>query len=112
MTDPSTLAQDPDCIIAGAGPAGLFLGLLLARKGVKVQLLEEHSDFDRDFRGDTVHPSTLELLDQLGLVERALSLPHGRIERLGILTSRGEIPVLDLTELPTRFPFVALIPQA
>src|SRR6516165_8370039 len=65
------------CVIVGAGPAGAVLGLLLARAGVPVVLLESHRDFDRDFRGDTVHPSTLELLDQLGLADRLHAIPHG-----------------------------------
>ncbi len=100
------------CCVVGGGPAGMVLSLLLARKGVPVTLLEAHKDFDRDFRGDTVHPSTLELLDQLGLAERALQIPHGKLHRLALRTGDGVLVLGDLRWLRTRFPYVALLPQA
>ena len=68
--------QTADCCIVGGGPAGVVLALLLARQGVEVVLLEAHKNFDRDFRGDTVHPSTVKLLEQIGLLDKLLSLPH------------------------------------
>src|SRR5438552_12461809 len=89
-----------------------MLSLLLARQGIGVTLLEAHKDFDRDFRGDTVHPSTLEILDQLGLADRALQIPHGKIQHLTIVTPRGTYRIGRLEGLKTRFPYVAMLPQA
>src|SRR5258708_1276962 len=77
------------CCIVGGGPPGPMLGLLLARRGVRVTLLEMHHDFDREFRGDTVHPSTLEILDQLGLAERAHELRNSKVSAPTLLTTRG-----------------------
>jgi 2-polyprenyl-6-methoxyphenol hydroxylase-like FAD-dependent oxidoreductase len=77
------------CCIAGGGPAGMMLGYLLARAGVKVLVLEKHGDFLRDFRGDTIHPSTLEVMHELGLLDEFLKLPHQRVYELGSL--RGQI---------------------
>ena len=71
------------CVIAGGGPAGMMCGLLLARAGVDVTVLEKHADFLRDFRGDTVHPSTLEVMVELGLIDRFLKLPHQKVRKLG-----------------------------
>src|SRR2546421_11924661 len=87
-------AHETRCCIVGAGPAGAVLGLLLARAGVPVTLLESHPDFDRDFRGDTVHPPTLELLAQLGLADRLHTLPHakGRAMRLRTRTHTYTLP--------------------
>ena len=73
------------CCVVGGGPAGMMLGYLLARKGVQVVVLEKHQDFFRDFRGDTVHPSTLEVLNELGLLEEFLNLPHEKVESLGVI---------------------------
>src|SRR5215510_6523020 len=81
--------KDTRCVIAGAGPGGSMLALLLARRGVPVTLLEMHKDFDRQFRGDTVHPSTLEILDQLGLAEKVHEIPHSRVYGPSIVTSKG-----------------------
>ncbi|MBA4018132.1 MAG: monooxygenase [Pirellula sp.] len=99
------------CIVVGAGPAGAVLALLLARAGVKVTLLESHADFNRDFRGDTIHPSTLELLDQLGLAERVLEMPHGKLTSMRVITPDGAVTMADLSRLPTKFPYVATLPQ-
>src|SRR5207244_13383587 len=84
------------CCIVGAGPAGAVLGLLLARAGVPVTLLESHPDFDRDFRGDTVHPPTLELLAQLGLSDRIHQLPHGKVRAMRLRTKRRTYTLADL----------------
>ncbi|MGK5114043.1 MULTISPECIES: FAD-dependent oxidoreductase [unclassified Geodermatophilus] len=99
------------CCIAGGGPAGMVLGLLLARQGIDVLVLEKHGDFLRDFRGDTVHASTLRLLDELGLAEAFLRLPHQAVTRLGVTTDDGTFVLADFGRLPGRFPFLALVPQ-
>ncbi|WP_433541489.1 FAD-dependent oxidoreductase [Streptosporangium sandarakinum] len=99
------------CVIAGAGPAGAMLALLLARAGVKVTLLEKHGDFLRDFRGDTIHPSTLQILDELGLAEEFHRLPHRKEHRLVMMTDDGLAPVADLTRLPSRYRYIAFVPQ-
>src|SRR4029450_188576 len=99
------------CVIAGCGPAGAMLGLLLARQGVEVLVLEKHGDFLRDFRGDTVHPSTLRLLDELGLAEEFLRLPHQQVTKLGVTTDDGNFALADFGPLPGDFPFLALVPQ-
>jgi 2-polyprenyl-6-methoxyphenol hydroxylase-like FAD-dependent oxidoreductase len=99
------------CCIAGGGPAGMMLGLLLARAGLKVVVLEKHRDFLRDFRGDTIHPSTLELLHELGLLEAFLKLPHQRVSELQAQFGELSFPVADFSRLPVRCPFIALIPQ-
>ena len=99
------------CCIAGGGPAGMMLGLLLARAGVDVVVLEKHSDFLRDFRGDTIHPSTLEVLHELGLLEEFLKLPHQKTHELGVYIGDRAIPFADFTHLPTRCKFIAFIPQ-
>ncbi len=89
-----------------------MLGLLLARAGLDVVVLEEHADFLRDFRGDTIHPSTLEVLDDLGLADRFLAeLPHSKVSRLDMRLPSGEQLVVDFSTLPTRFPFIAFVPQ-
>jgi 2-polyprenyl-6-methoxyphenol hydroxylase-like FAD-dependent oxidoreductase len=99
------------CTIAGGGPAGAMLGFLLARRGVDVLVLEKHSDFLRDFRGDTIHPSTMEIMDELGLADRLLSLPHTRASRLRFRTPRGTATLADFRDLKTRFPYLAFMPQ-
>ena len=99
------------CCIAGGGPAGVMLGYLLARTGVEVIVLEKHADFFRDFRGDTVHPSTLELMDELGLLEDFLKLPHQRLASAGARVGDLDFKAADFSHLPTRCKFVALMPQ-
>jgi 2-polyprenyl-6-methoxyphenol hydroxylase-like FAD-dependent oxidoreductase len=89
----------------------MMLGLLLARQGVKVMVLEKHGDFLRDFRGDTVHPSTLRLLDELDLAEDFLELPHQQVTRLGVTTDDGTYVLADFGRLPGKFPFLAFVPQ-
>src|SRR5205807_625883 len=99
------------CCIAGGGPAGMMLGLLLARVGVDVLVLEKHDDFLRDFRGDTIHPSTLEVMHELGLLEGLLRLPHQEVPRFAAKFGEREIAVADLRHLPTRCRFIAMMPQ-
>ena len=99
------------CCIAGGGPAGMMLGFLLARAGVRVVVLEKHADFLRDFRGDTVHPSTLELIYELGLLDEFLKLPHRTVDRLSLQVGNQRVRLIDLTHLPTQCKFIALMPQ-
>jgi 2-polyprenyl-6-methoxyphenol hydroxylase-like FAD-dependent oxidoreductase len=99
------------CCIVGGGPAGMMLGFLLARAGVAVVVLEKHQDFLRDFRGDTVHPSTLELMYELGLLDAFLKLPHQKIERLAGQVGEGRVEMGDFTHLPTHCKYIALMPQ-
>jgi 2-polyprenyl-6-methoxyphenol hydroxylase-like FAD-dependent oxidoreductase len=99
------------CCIAGCGPAGAMLGLLLARAGVEVLVLEKHADFLRDFRGDTLHPSTLNLFEELGLAEDLLDLPHQRAPVLGVSTDAGDFTLADFRRLPGRHRYIAFMPQ-
>jgi len=99
------------CAIAGCGPAGAVLGFLLARAGIDVVVLEKHNDFLRDFRGDTIHPSTLELLDQLGLVEEFLKLPHSKVSSVQGQTTSGQTLRVSLERIPSKFPFIVFMPQ-
>ena len=104
--------EETRCVIAGAGPGGAMLALLLARRGVPVTLLEMHKDFDREFRGDTVHPSTLEILDQLGLAEKVHEIPHAKVYGPSVMTSKGLFQPFDLRQLKTKFPYILMIPQS
>lgn len=106
---PRTLTTDV-CVVGG-GPAGLMAGYLLARQGVEVTVLEKHSDFHRDFRGDTIHPSTLELLGELGLLDGFLALPHDEMRRAEVSFGSTRRTVADLSRLPTRCPFMVFVPQ-
>src|SRR3954451_13192733 len=99
------------CVVAGGGPGGMMLGLLLARAGVDVVVLEKHGDFLRDFRGDTIHPSTLQVLHELGLLDEFLSRPHQEAKRLGAVVGGAEVTVADFSHLPTRCRFIAFMPQ-
>jgi len=99
------------CVIAGGGPAGMMAGYLLARAGVPVVVLEKHPDFNRDFRGDTIHPSTLELMYELGLLDEFLKQPHQELQELRAVVNGRAVPVADFTKLPTRCKFIAFMPQ-
>jgi 2-polyprenyl-6-methoxyphenol hydroxylase-like FAD-dependent oxidoreductase len=99
------------CGIVGGGPAGMMLGFLLARAGVEVVVLEKHADFLRDFRGDTIHPSTLELMHELGILEDFLKRPHQEVRELGGQIGEDFVTIADFTHLPTHCKFIAFMPQ-
>jgi 2-polyprenyl-6-methoxyphenol hydroxylase-like FAD-dependent oxidoreductase len=105
MTDSTT------CAIVGGGPAGMVLGLLLARAGIEVTVLEKHADFLRDFRGDTVHPTTLRLLDELGLGQRFAAIPHSKVDHAEFPISGQQVTMVDFRRLRTPHPYVAMVPQ-
>jgi 2-polyprenyl-6-methoxyphenol hydroxylase-like FAD-dependent oxidoreductase len=99
------------CCVTGGGPAGIMLGFLLARAGVDVVVLEKHGDFFRDFRGDTIHPSTLELMHELGLLDEFLKLPHHKVVHVGGQIGDTQVTLADMSRLPTTCKFVAFMPQ-
>jgi 2-polyprenyl-6-methoxyphenol hydroxylase-like FAD-dependent oxidoreductase len=99
------------CCIVGGGPAGAVLALLLARQGVNVTLLEAHPDFDREFRGDTIHPSVMEIMDELGLADRLLKLRHTKVRELTLQTPTGPFTPVDLGRLKTKYPYITMMPQ-
>jgi len=99
------------CVVVGGGPAGMMAGYLLARAGVDVAVLETHADFNRDFRGDTIHPSTLELMHELGLLDEFLKQPHQEVRELRGVINGQVVPIADFTKLPTRCKFIAFMPQ-
>ena len=99
------------CCVVGGGPAGAVLALLLARAGVGVMLLEAHPDFDREFRGDTLHPSVMEIMDQLGLADRLLELRHTKVRSLTFQTVAGPFTPVDFSRLNTKFPYITMMPQ-
>jgi len=107
----ATQTMEVRCCIAGGGPAGMVFGFLLARAGVDVLVLEKHKDFLRDFRGDTVHPSTLELMYELGVLDEFLRRPHQELPKIGALIDDFEVTVADFSHLPTHCKFIALMPQ-
>lgn len=109
--EPSPDRERRRCCIAGGGPAGLMLGYLLARAGVAVTVLEKHADFLRDFRGDTVHPSTLRVLDELGLLDAFLQRPHQKLQRIEGWFGTERVRLGDFTGLPPRYAFIAMMPQ-
>ena len=105
--------QQTTCCIVGGGPAGVVLALLLARQGIGVMLLEAHKDFDRDFRGDTIHPSVMEIMEELGLAERLLQLPHSKMRKLTIQANNQQSAAFsaDFSRLKTRYPYIMVLPQ-
>jgi 2-polyprenyl-6-methoxyphenol hydroxylase-like FAD-dependent oxidoreductase len=105
------MTLETTCCIAGGGPAGMMLGFLLARAGVEVIVLEKHKDFLRDFRGDTIHPSTLELMYELGILDDFLRRPHQEVRELAGQVGKETVKIADFTHLPTRCKFLALMPQ-
>jgi 2-polyprenyl-6-methoxyphenol hydroxylase-like FAD-dependent oxidoreductase len=107
--DPAVL--DTECCVVGGGPAGMMAGLLLARAGMKVVVLEKHGDFLRDFRGDTVHPSTLQAIADLGLLDAFLKLPHTKVSTLSAQIGDDAVHLADFRGLKTAAPFIALMPQ-
>jgi len=109
QTPPSQSTQT--CCIVGGGPAGMVLGFLLARAGIEVLVLEKHADFFRDFRGDTIHPSTFELMYELGLLDDFLRVPHQQLRTLGAAVDDFTVTIADLTHLPVHCKFVGLMPQ-
>jgi 2-polyprenyl-6-methoxyphenol hydroxylase-like FAD-dependent oxidoreductase len=106
-----TSDRDADLIVVGGGPAGVMTGLLFARAGCRVRILEKHKDFFRDFRGDTVHPSTMEILDQLGMLQRFLQRPHNKVDRAELRMAGRQWTIGDLSHLKTPAPFIAMMPQ-
>jgi len=107
----STAQISTRCCIAGGGPAGMMLGLLLARAGVEVLVLEKHADFLRDFRGDTIHPSTLEVMHELRLLDDLLKLPHHKVPRIRAQFGDLALTVADFSSLPVQCPYIAFMPQ-
>ena len=105
------MPETTTCAIVGGGPAGMVLGLLLARAGVEVTLLEKHADFLRDFRGDTVHPSTLRLIDDLGLWDRFSQLPQSKVEQGALSVDGRPLTVVDFRRLRQPHPYIAMVPQ-
>jgi 2-polyprenyl-6-methoxyphenol hydroxylase-like FAD-dependent oxidoreductase len=99
------------CCVVGGGPAGMMLGYLLGRAGIDVVVLEKHADFFRDFRGDTVHPSTLQVMDELGLIDGFLKLPHQRLQKLDGMFGGTAVRIADLSRLDAKYPFIAFMPQ-
>ncbi|MGE0623635.1 MAG: FAD-dependent oxidoreductase [Pseudomonadales bacterium] len=100
------------CCIVGGGPAGMVLGMLLARAGLTATVLESQPDFDRDFRGDTLHASTLEMLEQISLADRALAIPHAKLRQLSIHSGQTHQVLADFSRLRSRYPYIAIMPQA
>src|ERR1700730_3155988 len=99
------------CCIVGGGPAGMMLGYLLGRAGVDAVVLEKHADFFRDFRGDTVHPSTLQVMDELGLIDGFLTLPHQHLQKMDGQFGGSSIRIADLSRLNVKYNFIAFMPQ-
>ncbi|HEY0148575.1 MAG TPA: FAD-dependent oxidoreductase [Allosphingosinicella sp.] len=105
------MGEKKDIVVVGGGPAGMVAGLLFARAGLRVTVLEKHADFLRDFRGDTVHPSTLRIFDDLGLRERLLARPHDKVPGIGVLVGGEHYQVADLSSFDPRWNFIAMMPQ-
>ncbi len=100
------------CCIVGGGPAGALLALLLARKGIPVMLLEAHMDFDREFRGDTLHPAAMHIMDELGLADRLLQIRHTELRKASLQTVAGTVPFIDFTHLKTKYPYITVMAQS
>jgi 2-polyprenyl-6-methoxyphenol hydroxylase-like FAD-dependent oxidoreductase len=111
LQQPSARTTKVRCCIVGGGPAGMMLGYLLGRAGIDVVVLEKHADFFRDFRGDTVHPSTLQVMDELGLIDGFLKLPHQKLQKLDGMFGGTSVRIADLSRLDTKYPFIAFMPQ-
>jgi 2-polyprenyl-6-methoxyphenol hydroxylase-like FAD-dependent oxidoreductase len=109
---PVVETRETGCCIVGGGPGGAVLALLLARRNIPVVLLEAHDDFDRDFRGDTLHPSVMEIMDQIGLADGVLRIRHSEIRKFSFATPDGPVTLADLGRLDTKFPFIAMVPQS
>ena len=109
--DAREAARRVTCCVIGCGPAGAMLGLMLAREGVDVLVLEKHADFLRDFRGDTIHPSTMQIMDELGLADGLLDLRHTKARKITARLPGGTVTVADLGRLKTRFPYITFMPQ-
>ena len=114
--DAATSSERPSerhtrCCIVGGGPAGMMLGYLLGRAGIDTLVLEKHADFFRDFRGDTVHPSTLQVMDELGLIDGFLKLPHQQLQKMDGNFGGDSIRIADLGRLKVKYPFIAFMPQ-
>ena len=110
-TEKSEEFRRATCCVIGCGPAGAMLGLMLAREGVDVLVLEKHTDFLRDFRGDTIHPSTMEIMDELGLADGLLELEHTKVSRIEARLPGGTVTVADLSRLNSRYPYITFMPQ-
>lgn len=104
--------ENAACCVVGGGPGGAILSLLLARRGISVTLLEMHKDFDREFRGDTIHPSVMEVLDQIGLAEKLHEIPHTKVSGPTLQFANGSITPFHLGRLKTKFPYILLVPQS
>src|SRR5690242_12220080 len=111
LTRPVKSREQTTCCVVGAGPAGATLSFMLARQGIPVILLESHLDFDRDFRGDTLHPSILEVMNELGLADRLLQLPHTKLSLVAPPVAAGPRLQFDLHDLKTKYPYIAFMPQ-
>ena len=111
FSQPAVRTMKVRCCIVGGGPAGMMLGYLLGRAGIDAVVLEKHADFFRDFRGDTVHPSTLQVMDELGLSDGFLKLPHQRLQKMDGMFGGASVRIADLSRLNVKFPFIAFMPQ-
>lgn len=103
--------EQTSCCIVGGGPAGAVLSLLLARQGIPVILLETHKNFDREFRGDTLHPSVMEILDQIGLAEKLLAIPHTKMGSITMQSQEATTTIADFRQLKTKYPYITILPQ-
>jgi 2-polyprenyl-6-methoxyphenol hydroxylase-like FAD-dependent oxidoreductase len=112
LNDQTNRVEETTCCVVGGGPAGAMLALLLARQGVEVTLLEAHRDFERDFRGDTLHASTMEILDEIGLADRLLELRHAKVRHFTVPMKGGPFTFDLFSGLKTRFPYIVVMAQS